>query len=189
MGALDRPAHPVLKPAPFIVILAGVVIAALTMVVTETHLIDRLRDRFNLFETAADSSPPTRANAVNYLAALHDRAKHSDAAAFCADSEAVEMCENEWKDAGGSRAVPPGMPTILSSRVDGPFRVLTVCGTDGLSRPYQSDLPVRTLHGRPSTALTVFWVSKMFKGSGDGQPIQVGADGGLPANSSRCPPK
>jgi len=119
---------------------------------------------------------PSDAEARALLTQTYDSAHTAaDALAFCASSEARGVCINQYNSEGGRAGVPTAPPTILSSRVQGPSRVLTVCGTTGTGKTYRADFPVeRSRQNQTYALLEVFWYSKTFSGTvPDGQPAQV----------------
>ena len=76
--------------------------------------------------------------------------------------------------------MPTTRPTIVSSRVTGLSRVLTVCGIDGLGHAYRADFPVERERRGLVVLFEVFWYSKTFSGTvQEGQPVPA-SPGGQP---------
>lgn len=113
---------------------------------------------------SAPPAPPTDAQVRALLATKYAQAQRHDARVYCADSSSPQMCGNHWDRAGGDDAVPPEPPRIGQSRVDGGFRALRVCGTDGLGKPYRSDFLVSLYGGTPQPVLAVFWSDRTWSG-------------------------
>lgn len=120
------------------------------------------------------SARPSEAEARTVLARTHERAKQAgDVLAFCTDTYAPSICINQYNYVGGRAAVPTDPPKVVESRDDGPLRILTVCGVDGLGKTYRADFPVQRDRGRLLAILDVFWDSKTSNNQPPGEPIHA----------------
>ena len=107
---------------------------------------------------------PTEAQARAALETKFTQAQTRDPEAYCADTEIVAMCQSQWQQLGGSKAVPTEPPRVVSSRVQDGFRVLRICGTDGIGEPYRTDFVVGTGEDGVTYELPVFWTGATFSG-------------------------
>lgn len=125
--------------------------------------------------TAADA--PTDAQARSLLDAKVAQAQQHDVTAYCADTSSPDVCSSHWQRAGGNSAVPTDPPRVAGSRVDGGYRALRVCGSDGLGQRYSSDFLVQLHDGTPQAVLAVYWSDRRWSGlfvEGE-EPAQVGS--------------
>jgi hypothetical protein len=129
---------------------------------------------------------PSEAQARTALDTKFMVAQSGDAHAFCGDTDIVEMCESQWERLGGKEAVPRTAPRIASVREQDGYRVLRVCGDDGLGQRYRSDFVVGIKKRRLAYVLPVFWNGATFSGvrGDDGEsPVDRSVAGGSPVCS------
>ena len=109
----------------------------------------------------------TQEQAEALLADFYDLAQAKDRAKFCGHDRvySVNMCENHWEWAGGPESVPAERPRILETKEDKDLLALRICGTDGLSRPYQGDFVIERMEDRIVSPLPVFWEGVNYSGT------------------------
>lgn len=124
--------------------------------------------------------------ATEILGRAVDYAKVGDIDGLCNLAGARANCQFQWNDAGGSDAVPEEAPEIIDTYVLAPVqldngftaaggRVLVVGGTDGLGRPYQTEVLVFRSDDPDSGVDGLAMINAVYwSGYGIGQ---VGADG------------
>jgi hypothetical protein len=132
---------------------------------------------------------PTEAEATAFVGRLAQLARTGDFSGLCALGSG--NCERVLREVGEDSA-PTADPTILGAQVIKSRKaegdtwsiggvVLRVCGTDGLGRPYQSEVLVFSGQGTLHAIEAVFWAG--------GRVADDGTVGGWddPPLASNCP--
>jgi hypothetical protein len=138
--------------------------------------------------TQRSAHGPTVPSEAQARAALDTKfrvAQSGDARAFCGDTDIVDMCESQWERLGGKQAVPRTAPRIASVREQDGYRVLRVCGNDGLGQRYRSDFVVGIKNRRIAYVLPVFWNGATFSGV-HGDEAQPTVDGSVADSGAVC---
>jgi hypothetical protein len=118
---------------------------------------------------------PTEDEAIAFLNELTALALTGDLVAMCA--LAGSMCESFVDERGGPAAVPDEPPVLAGTRVipgtssgdSGTVggMLLVLCGTDGLQRPYRTEMLVSRFMGETFAINGVYWSSSSLAVSND----------------------
>jgi hypothetical protein len=110
--------------------------------------------------------PPTEDEAIALLNELTALALAGDLEAMC-DFAGGGNCEDFVDEVGGAAAVPDDPPVVagtrlIPSRREGEGfsvggRLLVLCGTDGLGRPYRTEMLVSRNLGETYAVNAVYW--------------------------------
>jgi len=126
---------------------------------------------------------PTRGEAIAFKDALVSLAQDGDLVGMCA--LAGSLCESFVDESGGPAAVPdeppvlagtraiPGTSSGDSSTIGG--MLLVLCGTDGLQRPYRTEMLVSRFRGEMFAINGVYWSGSSLAVSNDTGSASGGA--------------
>jgi hypothetical protein len=134
--------------------------------------------------------PPSEADARAFLDVLIDKAEAGDLEGFC--SVAGSVCDEIAEESGGVAAIPNEPPTVAGTRLvpprdagnGGTFaggRLVVLCGTNGLGKPYRTEMLVSAGPDRVLYAINgVYW---------SGFDLAVAADTGSASGGAgiECP--
>jgi hypothetical protein len=133
--------------------------------------------------------PPSEADARAFLGRVVDAALARDLDRMCAIAGSI--CDSVAEDSGGLAAVPNDPPIVAGARLipnrgtttggTAGGRLLVLCGTDGLGRPYRTEMLVsRDPDGSLYAINGVFW---------SGAGLAVANDTGSPSGGAGidCP--
>lgn len=129
------------------------VVGVCGIAVVATALVQNREDPF-----PAPTEAEARAVLAGHVAALGPQPRKDW---YCNHVEAdAGQCWKDWDGAGGDEAAPTTAPLVLSSRGGVAFRILTVCGRDGLGRPYLNSFHVRYSGGSARATNAIYWRSE-----------------------------
>jgi hypothetical protein len=134
--------------------------------------------------------PPTEQEAIAFLDELVALAQAGDLGGMCAVAGGGN-CDEAADASGGPAAIPKNPPTLAGTRlipstttgnnsgtVGG--RLLVLCGTDGLRRPYRTEMLVSRFRGETYAINAVYW---------SGAKLAISNDTGGPSGGAgiNCP--